>query len=1101
LSLRAVPLSDSSEPLPIPFVGREELMATLRGSLQRARTGDGAVVCLTGEAGMGKTRAAHELARLAAAEGLEVHRGAGYEGQGAPPYWPWVELLRSLLRGRSLDALSAELGPATIGLLTSLLPELGESASARVDGEAMRFRLWDAVTRFLHAEARERPLVLVFDDLHWADSSSIGLLEFFGREVARAPVLLLAATRDPGAEDNPALQAVLARMARLDAFVACSLEGLSAREIGILTTSLTGAQPVEDLVRFLDDKTRGNPFFVKEMVSLLAATRRLDAPGGSERCRAVPDTVRSVVQQRLERLPGECRELLRLAAVMGTGFDVRVLAEAAGATPTALEDALAPARQAQLFADARPPYELAFAHPLIRDGLLLEPDAETRRALHRKVALVLEARADRDEASLGALARHCLEAVPEIEASRAIGHGRRAAAHARHVFAFEEAAALSARMLELVEPADRMLRGELLLELGAAQLRAGQSDAGRASTLEAAALARRAGDPEALARAALQYATGQLVVGVRNEPVIELLTEALEGLPAPHPQRILLMAQLATFYLSAPDHERAAPLLAEALREARANDDREGELACLAAELYVLGGPGNIRGRIGAADRLIELAGPEGPPATVAFARNFRTLALLEAGDINGVDRAIREMEVSAERNHDLAARPFALRYRATRALLDGRLEEAERLSMEAFELAGRIGLGETASMNLAAQIFMLRRHQGRLEELMPMLQGFVAQFPDFVSWHSALSLLYVELGRYDDARAVLLSVVDLVPDLPRDLTWLTTVSGLAEVCAVVEEREHLALFYELLRPFHASQVVVGNGDSTTGSVSRVLGLLAAAAGRVDDAKRHFEDAIAMNRRMGALPFLAYTLRDAAAAFEAGGEPERARAQRAEARGIAATLGMRELEGTAPDEHARAPSSPRIGVFREEGDHWLVGLGDALTPLRDSRGLQQIARLLREPGREFHVLDLANVGVPLERVRRTRAEQARREGDAGPHLDATARAAYVERLRALRDDVAGAEARNDVGRREEAQREIAFLEQELARGFGLGGRERRAGSAAERARVNVARTIARALDRIREANPAAGRALDRCVRTGSFCAFEPDPDFPIEWKL
>jgi tetratricopeptide (TPR) repeat protein len=326
-------------------------------------------------------------------------------------------------------------------------------------------------------------------------------------------------------------------------------------------------------------------------------------------------------------------------------------------------------------------------------------------------------------------------------------------------------------------------------------------------------------------------------------------------------------------------------------------------------------------------------------------------------------------------------------------------------------------------------------------------------------------------------------------------------------VCAYLRDRGTAQKLYDELLPF-ADLNVVGVAELARGTVMRSLGVLATVLGRSDDAVRHFEAALDANQRMGGRPWLARTQHEYAQmllARDAPGDRDRAGDMLVAALETARALGMATLAARVEKAAGLAPSAPRSAEaarFRREGEYWsIVYDGDAFR-LRDSKGLRYLARLLAAPGEELHVLEL--VGATTGRGRAAPVDEDLEVsglGDAGELLDVQAKAAYRQRLNELRAEIEEAEAWNDPARAATARDELEFVSRELSVAVGLGGRDRRAASAAERARVNVTRAIKSALVRIEEQSPALGAHLQRTVRTGTFCSYKPDPRVPVSWQL
>src|SRR5829696_4757614 len=322
---------------PAPLIGRERELAALRACLDAALAGRGGGALLAGEPGIGKTRLAEETAAIARERGARVLWGRTYEGEGAPAYWPWIEVLRGLLRGADDEGARALLG-AHAAEAAQLLPELRRllpnlSEPAELEPAEARFRLFDAVASMLTAAARDQPLLLVLDDLHWADEPSLMLLDFVARSLTEAPLMLVATYRDAGLQRGNPLARVLGDLGRRPGVTTLMLAGLDAAGVARMVESVSGAAPTDRLVSTLAGETEGNPLFLGEMVRLLAADGRLrldvtpgdGAPDEPGTATAVPHTVRAVIGRRLDHLSTECGSVLAVAAVAGRDFDLPVL--------------------------------------------------------------------------------------------------------------------------------------------------------------------------------------------------------------------------------------------------------------------------------------------------------------------------------------------------------------------------------------------------------------------------------------------------------------------------------------------------------------------------------------------------------------------------------------------------------------------------------------------------------------------------------------------------------------------------------------------------------------------------------------------------------
>jgi hypothetical protein len=463
----------------------------------------------------------------------------------------------------------------------------------------------------------------------------------------------------------------------------------------------------------------------------------------------------------------------------------------------------------------------------------------------------------------------------------------------------------------------------------------------------------------------------------------------------------------------------------------------------------------------------------------------------------------------------------------ALRALLNGSFADAERLANAARSLQRE---RPNVMFTHLVQVALLRWEQGRLTELRDQLRGVVEQFPGAAFARAWLALADAETGRGDDARRGLRSLTEQLPQQPRNGIWLPAVAIGAVLSAYVNEPEAARRLYPLLRPYagHVVGFTAPQPVACHGSASFYLGLLATVTGQWTAAGDYFETALRAHDRLGSGPLLALARYEYARMLLARGQAaDRTRALELldRAHGTASTLGMAAVaEGIRALQAARAGGGGSAGgpaagaaaaselagnVFRREGGYWTVMYEGSVVRLPDAKGLHYLARLLTHPGREFHSVDLEAADrppVPAAPVGATvpggEGELAVRPdlGDAGALLDATAKTAYQTRIRELRADLEQAEAFHDTARAAKIRAELDFLVKELARAVGLGGRDRRAASHAERARLNVTRAIRAAMANLARDNPSLGRHLAATIRTGRYCSYTPDPRAPITWE-
>lgn len=675
-------LMDPTAPPPFAtLVGRARDLAELRAAVEAALVGRGSLALVSGEAGIGKTRLVEEVASHAAERGAAVLWGACWEGEGAPAFWPWIQIIRAYSRVREPATVAAHMG-AGAGDIGRLLPETGVDPGETEEPE-LRFRLFDSVATFLGNAAAEQPLVLVIDDLQWADRPSLLLLRFVAHELRGQRVLLLGTYRSGEADDA---LADIARMAP-----PLRLGGLDERDVGRLVAATTGtAPPGGQLVSLLHARTGGNPFFVIEIVRLLVGEGRLEqVERVPHALLSVPRSVRRVILGRVAGLEQACVEALTQAAVLGQEFDVETLGVMSALSRARLTDLLDQALRAGIVSNPGVS-RYAFAHALMREALYHEVPPSRRAGLHLLAGKTIERRFGDDlEPRLRELAHHfLLAAAPD----KALEYAQRAGRQALAMLAYEEAAEHFMHALDLLPAGAEQTRVELLLALGDAQLRAGSLAAAREAFQQAAELARRRQRPEELARAALGFGAGLsgFEVPVLDQRQIDLLEEAREALDPQEPLRAWTAARLSVALSFVGPSERRRALSEEAVAAARRIGDDAALAYALASYCDVIPGPAHAEERRAAATEVVRLAAGAGERPMELLGRRLRLVALLELGDIRAVDAEIEAFARTAEALRQPLFLWYAPMWRAMRALMQGRLADVERLQAEAARIAAR---------------------------------------------------------------------------------------------------------------------------------------------------------------------------------------------------------------------------------------------------------------------------------------------------------------------------------------------------------------------------------------------------------------------------
>lgn len=1066
------------------LVGRAHELDTLRGALVAAQEHRGSLVFVSGGPGLGKSALLEELARSAHDESVRVLFGRCWESGGAPAFWPWTQVLRALYRSLPRDFaedLRAEQG----SVLSQLLPELqpaGTKPPRETFGvEEARFQLLDAASRFVADAAQEKPLVLLFEDLHMADHATVQLLEFVEPVVKNGPILIVGTLRERETVDKiPDLLSLVQRSLNLplSPLSAASCEEYLARALGHVAS--------RDLADSIHQTTEGNPLFLVETAHVV---RQQGAAAIQE---IVPQKIESVIRKRSHPLSEDAQTALRTAAVLGREFKKAALAvllpfgEKVGSL---LEEACAAGLLLRLSTDL-----YRFEHILVRGYFYQGLPDKVRRALHsahaRNLELGLTSALSEKDSELG---HHYAAGDLPAEALKAL---RRAAERALHQLAALDAVTLLAKGTPIsAHPSvTEEERARHLLLLAQAHLLAAQLPEGKALCQQVAELARKIGSASLLAEAALTC--GSVFVLAQVDPdLVSVLREALSRLPKePSRERALVLARLAAALQPAPDPTGPFALAEEALSMART-------LADPTTLLQVLRSAGSA---------FMDLASPE---RRIANNQEYASLSE-ELRDRPSSFRAhcwlafdhferrdLSKARAEIRRAEDLAAlidQPHytwrALVFRATSLGFSGQVEPALSLLDQAEEVAQRAHDPNARRAIAIAQIWLkcMRSPTEDRRESEENLMASGGQIYERLALWGSLA----KAGRTDELRRDFASEMVGQSIAAHDLV---VCEELADVAIALGDK---ALALRLIPHLLDKDDRFGAGGMTgmtwnppaTWSLARLSILL----GRKDDARSYFRRTIELLEPAEGYGFLGWTfLAVAELEAETHHHDEAARAATRAAL-LGAELRYPDLVSraeallknlpSASSEHMRAPSeqsrparkTPQHPLHLElHGEVWTLKFGEETLRMKDTKGLRLLATLVAEPTRQFHVLDLEAPLGPVD------------GGDAGELLDPVARRNYQARLTELESDLREAESFADLGRAEKLAEERDFLVQELARALGRGGTARRGGSATERARVNVQRRLKDAVRRLSEHSSVAGRHVMRSLRTGTYCSYEP----------
>ena len=927
-----------------PFVGRSAELERLR-TLMPLATGEGRrVVLLGGEPGSGKSRIVREFAAEATAGGALVLYGA-CDAAVPIPYGPFAEALDHLARTMDPADLRAALGTAG-GELTRLLPDLPSRVGelpppTGADPDTERHRLHVAVTDLLAGLGRLRPVLLVLEDGHWADAPTLLLLRHLARAGGDARVLVLATFRDTEAGVPGPLADTLADLRRNEDVVRMRLPALTGDEVTDFVRYAAGSESGPELAGTISDLTAGNAFLVCELWRALIETDAVQVVEGALRFTrpvaelGTPESVREVVSQRLSRLSPRTSDLLELAATAGAEFELSTIRSAAGLAERELAAALEEAELAGMIEEVHArAVAYRFAHELVQRALYDRLSGLRRAELHLRVGEALEAGAARPGRAAD-LAHHFAAAAPLGEARRGIAYSVRAARAATDALAFEEAAERLRTAIELGID-DEAERGEVFLELGTACHRAGKALEAIDAFTEAAAIARAAGRAGLLARAAIGFEESCWRPGIADGGAVELLEEAASALAEEGmPPSAALLGGLARALDFRGDHEQGAGVRTAAIDIARRADDRAG-LATVLVRSYWSRGTSSLADILGMLTEAKALGEELGDTEILAESMAWRVPAFVALCDIDAAREEVATLRETAERT----AQPFMLHvaehYGSSIALSDGRLEEAEARARSSREWS-RLLTGRDASGVYGIQMFSIRREQGRLAELAPVIRILAAGGDRDGPWRPGLVSVLAELGMEREARHELDRLADDGLDAFRSSLWLASLTYITDACAVLGDERMAAIVYPELAPLSGANVMIGHLVSYYGAADRYLGMLAATLGEWEAGERHFEAAMELNRRMGATTWLARTAYEYGRMLTArGGAAERAAALLEQARG----------GGPALPDRVRA-----LGAHPPES-----ALPDGLSP-REVQILLQVARGLsnREIGATLHI--------------------------------------------------------------------------------------------------------------------------------------------------
>ncbi len=883
------------------FVGRRQEMDQLKSALENALSGRGTLAMLVGEPGIGKTRLAEEFAVYASLRGARVLTGHCFEGEVTLPYRPFIEAFQQYIKDRPDAELRGELGtgaPEVAKLVSEVrqrFPDIPQAQPLEADEE--RLRLHESIASFLGNASQSTPIVLVLDDIHWADKPSLLMMRYLARAIVGQRILILGAYRDVELDRTHPLAEVMAKLRQETQYRRVLIRGLPESDVLGLLESVESSEETaagrQALAAALYQETEGNPFFIREVLTHLIEEGKLVHEGGHWRSHVstveelgIPEGVREVVGRRLSRVSEECNRMLTLASTMTGGFSWEELKAVADVGDAELIELVEEALAAQLIQERKGGQAgmYDFTHALIRQTLYGELSTPRRVVLHRQIGNALEAFYGAGvDAHLSELAHHFYQAAPGGDVDKAIEFAKRAGDRAVEQLAYEEATQhyeLALQAFELKDVRDDDQHYGLLVAAGTAYTKASLPRPAVAYLNDAMEIALQAGDPDQVARTAILLTDATVRESVESRSAdLELLSKGLDAVgPEESELRSRLLSRRARYLIAGPPEERLAMA-----REAEAMAERLGENLALVEALNTI--EQILRTTFSAErdaelqavqERWLQAAEQEQDESQMLYARQSSFLSKAVIGDIEGFRREAEETVKLADRMRQPAFSAWRPVFSASLALLKGRWDEALDHFSQSWPVAVRMrSPGYFAATS--AQIFEALRCRGQLDQLEEQTIRGVRLNPDLPGYHASVPVLMFEIGKPEEARDWYAKLFDL--DLERVPGGVPSiVAHCAFAARRLSDASRSEYLYQLGERFRGRQLNVG-GAVFVGAAERALGMLAATLGRYDDAVRDFEAALEFDRKLDAPPYLAMTQYEYALTLherDAPGDAERA---------------------------------------------------------------------------------------------------------------------------------------------------------------------------------------------------------------------------------
>jgi DNA-binding CsgD family transcriptional regulator/tetratricopeptide (TPR) repeat protein len=914
------------------FVGRQREMGELKAALEDALSGQGRLVMLVGEPGIGKTRTTQEVMKFAALAGAQALWGNCYEGEGAPPYWPWIQIIRSYVQGQDANQLLSQMGPGAADI-AALVPSLREALPSlepppALEPEQARFRLFDSIVTFLKKAAQSQPLVLALDNLHWADQPSLLLLEFLAQQMTDARLLVLGTCRDTDLALSHSLVHTLGELTRQCHFRLLQLGCLGLTEVEQLIAGMSGFIPAPGLMEAVYTRTEGNPLFMTEVVRWLVQQEAFNpkkASDSTSRDFPIPAGIHAIIRARLDHLSGSCHQTLITTSVVGREFELALLEQLMDSmSKDRLLEALEEALVIRVIEELPTPGCYQFTHILVRDTLLGELSRTRQALLHGRIGQALEGLYGEDVAlHASEVAYHYAEASSIIGPDKLVQYSLLAGEEALKVYAHEEALAhfqqgLTARGIPLTgtEPAPDAKTAELLFGLGRAQAATAQVHQMQEAidTLSRAFdYYAKAGDtPRAVAVAEYPF-----TIWPGYTRANELIARALKLVPPDSPEAGRLFSRYGySLFMELGDFQNAREAFSCALTIARQKQDAALEMQTLALVSFVEWNNLRLAESLEKSLCAIELSHLADTPYATFMAHLSAFAYMWTMGDLKGMRQHAGAALSAAERLRDRYTLGAALWLNELVNLLEGNWQAAQDFSERGlavtsspvFALCNRAKLEYEVGNFLPGDAYL-----GRLLESINLAANGLSEEDAYFSFSiPAIARITNTTDHFDDAQKVAEAILASPYAFP--FVSLFARAGLA-LMAVQRGNSRAAMEqYAALEAERSSVLYTG-----WVCLDHLLGLLSTTQGRFDQAMVHFEDAMAFCRRAGHRPELAWTCYDYAdtllveASLKPSPTPEnqaKATSLLQESLAISSELGMKPLMQRVTDRLELPESRP-----------------------------------------------------------------------------------------------------------------------------------------------------------------------------------------------